>query len=578
MIWTPLAAVVIALSAVGTGLVLLKLRRDWDVRVSSVRWLFFMLFVYMCALAVLRLVYYLWVWVAFTATSNALDLQVDDDVENRPLSKDQLDRLGIHAILHLRIARNGWMAAVVSLGDVAVLGVTLWLYPLAYELSQIATNSMDRGVAKEQSRIRAYKLVVHILLGIAAVIFAVLTIASNGYTKCVHDCLLAIYVAQIVLVGYMGFVLLSLKIQGHKYERARSLEVASPVYIRLKQIMMVYLLFSMQFLIASLLLYTLPDDQRRTLEYIFGASFVLSSATGLALSIVTGCSQSCVLRMCRPCLPDDFEAQLMALNPQAMPPSTDEPPQQHPVFVYTDIESSSALWAIDDGRIMQRAIDQHDLILRSLLTKHHGYEITTSGDSFQLAFHSIREAVEYCLEVQLQLLVVNWPKELHGMVPATCRQHRRRYSTRLVFNGLRVRMGIHDAADSDGTLVCDVHAVTGKMTYVGASEVITREVGDMGAGGQILITSRVAQWLIRNEALMAQEFAIDRLCNYQSATLGTRLELYELFPIQLRARKALIVRPPGNLYRPASQLLNLQPSVTDQEPSRSNSTNSALLV
>lgn len=562
MLWTPLAAVFMALSSVGTGLIALKLRRDWDLRVSSVRWLFFMLFVYACVFSVLRLVYYIWIWVALS--SDVEDLQVPSAT---PLyTRAQLDRLGIHAILHLRVAHNGWMASVVSLGDVFHLGVTSWLFPLTYELSKIATNSMDRGVAKEQARIRTYKIVVYVVLVLVTVLFVVLILVFQGYTKYTHACLLIIYGVQILLVGYMSVVLLSLKLNGLKYERIHSSEIASPVYRRLKSILFVCLIFALQFLVASVLFYTLPETKRRRIEYFIGLSLVFYNATGLALAIVTGCSQSCFINTFRPCLPDDFEAQLMALNPEAMSPSTDEPPQELPIFVYTDIESSSALWAMGDGLVMQRATDLHDLILRSLLTKHHGYEITTSGDSFQLAFHSIRQAVEYCLDVQLQLLVADWPKELHGLIPATNRKYRRKYSSRLIFNGLRVRMGIHDAADVEGPLVCDVHAVTGKMTYVGTSEILTREIGDLGAGGQILITDRVAQWLIRNEALMAREYSFDHLCTYVSGALTTRLELYELYPIELKDRKGLVDRPRGNLYRAASQMIYRQQSSTDEEP------------
>ncbi|CAH0516044.1 unnamed protein product [Peronospora belbahrii] len=97
--------------------------------------------------------------------------------------------------------------------------------------------------------------------------------------------------------------------------------------------------------------------------------------------------------------------------------------------------------------------DGHNRALRSkvLLTLYRGYEITTTGDSFQLTFHTIQKAVSYyCPEVQLQLLAVKWPKELHGIIPSTKKQ---RVGHRIIFRGLRVRMGIHDAMGSDGHLL-----------------------------------------------------------------------------------------------------------------------------
>lgn len=96
---------------------------------------------------------------------------------------------------------------------------------------------------------------------------------------------------------------------------------------------------------------------------------------------------------------------------------------------------------------MQQATHIHDNIMRGLLPAYRGYEITTAGDSFQLAFHTIQEAVEYCLDTQIQLLNAKWPKELHGLVPAT---RKVRVGTKTIFRGLRVRMGIHDAVGSEG--------------------------------------------------------------------------------------------------------------------------------
>ncbi|POM74106.1 Hypothetical protein PHPALM_8980 [Phytophthora palmivora] len=189
-----------------------------------------------------------------------------------------------------------------------------------------------------------------------------------------------------------------------------------------------------------------------------------------------------------------------------------------------------------DGLVMQRATEIHDNILRASLMKYRGYEITTAGDAFQLAFHTVREAVEYCLDVQLQLLVANWPKELHGMLPSTRKQ---RAGHRLIFGGLRVRMGIHDAVEADGALILDVHAVTGKMIYTGASEVIANEIGDLGDGGQILVTKRVADWLIMYEDLVAIDFIVERVGEYSIPQIKAKLEVYQVLPEVLSGRKKM---------------------------------------
>ncbi|KAG7395692.1 PH domain leucine-rich repeat-containing protein phosphatase 2 [Phytophthora boehmeriae] len=163
-----------------------------------------------------------------------------------------------------------------------------------------------------------------------------------------------------------------------------------------------------------------------------------------------------------------------------------------------------------------------------------GYEITTAGDAFQLAFHTIREAAEYCLDVQMQLMEATWPRELHGLIPATKRQRAR---GRLIFCGLRVRMGIHDAVSADGPLVLDVHAVTGKMTYTGASEVIANEIGDLGDGGQILVTKRVADWLLMYQDLVAIPCSVDRVGEYIVPMINAPVEVFQVVPIGLSQRK-----------------------------------------
>jgi class 3 adenylate cyclase len=305
----------------------------------------------------------------------------------------------------------------------------------------------------------------------------------------------------------------------------------------------IYAIFTLQYQLASVVSYSLPDD-REVLTNYTSISTVIYNISGLALAITTMCSQMCVLQMCRMCLPDDIEAELEGrlnqpgelLSPrdtQILVESA-EPPLVNPVFVFTDIQQSSALWGVGDGLVMQRATEIHDNILRSLLMKYRGYEITTAGDAFQLAFHTIREAVEYCLDVQLQLLEAPWPKELHGLLPATKRQRAGRH---LIFCGLRVRMGIHDAVDSDGPLILDVHAVTGKMIYTGASEVIANEVGDLGDGGQILMTRRIADWLNMYADLVAIPCSVDRVGDYTVPQINSTVEVFQVLPTELAKRK-----------------------------------------
>uniref|UniRef100_H3GEZ7 Guanylate cyclase domain-containing protein n=1 Tax=Phytophthora ramorum TaxID=164328 RepID=H3GEZ7_PHYRM len=449
MAWTTLAIVTMGLSCVATGVTSFSLRRSWDLQVSSVRWLFFIFFSCYFVFCLSRVVYMLVgvIW----------PLQSTTDVGDQMLI-NRYSGLAVFSVLHFKVSHSAVITVLLVLGDCALFAVATWTFPLAYELRLIAARSMDRGADKEKEQIRWYLWRIWVLIAIFVLVEIILAAVRKGYTSYTQRCLLAV---------------------------------------------IIYAIFTLQFQLASIVLYAMPNREYKLMDFI-SVSAVIYCISGLALAITTMCSQ------------------------------TSEPPLVNPVFVFTDIQQSSALWGVGDGLIMQNATETHDNILRSLLMKYRGYEITTAGDAFQLAFHTVREAIEYCLDVQMQLLDANWPKELHGLLPATKKQRSGRH---LIFCGLRVRMGIHDAVDSDGPLVLDVHAVTGKMTYTGASEVIANEIGDVGDGGQILVTRRIADWLFMYADLVAIPCMVDRVGEYTVPQINSTVEVFQVIPTELAKRK-----------------------------------------
>ncbi|KAK9818038.1 hypothetical protein WJX72_006076 [[Myrmecia] bisecta] len=80
-------------------------------------------------------------------------------------------------------------------------------------------------------------------------------------------------------------------------------------------------------------------------------------------------------------------------------------------LVATDVEGSTELWEWNH-EAMNEAIDVHDRVMRSQLTKFHGYEVTTEGDAFLLAFHEASDAVAWAVAVQQALLTAKWPTDL----------------------------------------------------------------------------------------------------------------------------------------------------------------------
>ncbi|KAL4145715.1 hypothetical protein PRNP1_011591 [Phytophthora ramorum] len=537
MIWATMGLTSILLSNISAMLIAFKLFRDWDFRVSSIRWLFLTFFSYLWLYTLGRASYYLWV-VMLPIT------EFVDGNNDVPLTSKQLDQMGIYATTDLEAARKLFPTTILCFCDVMHFAAAFWVLPLTYELSKIAAKSMDRGTAKEKAKIRMYIITGHALIACFMIAEVLLTVLGGGYSRHTYRLALCIYSMQIVTLVYMGVVLFLLKCKGRDVESINGHFTASPVYQRLKRIMFAYALFAFQYEFTSLFTYVYSPRSEAALNYI-GVSQVMYNATGFALALCTGCSLPCTLRFCGCCIPDDMLVQLVVGSNRGEVPcfnnreTSIDPPVLNPVFVVTDIESSSALWAIDDGKVMQRAIQVHDDTLRSLLSPYRGYEITTAGDSFQLAFHTVREAVSYCMDVQLQLLAADWPKELHGLVPAT---KKRRAGHRVIFRGLRVRMGVHDAMGSDGHLHHSPHAVTGKTVYTGASEVIASEVGDVGAGGQILITRRIADWLLTNKDVLPMDYSIDYLCEYLVPQVNMHVAVYEILPEELARRKKVFAQ------------------------------------
>ncbi|KAG7385115.1 PH domain leucine-rich repeat-containing protein phosphatase 2 [Phytophthora pseudosyringae] len=561
MVWTSLAIVTMGVSCVATGGTSFSLRRNWDLQVSSVRWLFFIFFLCYFVFCLSRVVY--------MVVGLIQPLESTTDVDEQLLA-NRYSRLGVFSVLHFKVSRNALVTTLLVLGDSALFAVAVWTFPLAYELGLIATRSMDRGAEKEKEQIRWYLWRVWVVIAGFVVVESALAAARKGYTSYTQRCLLAVYLVQFLSFLYMVWNIVRLKWGGRKYENVQGQFVTSPIYQRLSRIMIIYALFTLQFQLASVVMYAMPNQEYKLMDFI-SVSAVIYCISGLALAITTMCSQTCLLEFCRCCLPDDVEAQVEArlmqpgelLSPQDTQVLVEsaEPPLVNPVFVFTDIQQSSALWGVGDGLIMQKATEIHDNILRSSLMKYRGYEITTAGDAFQLAFHTLREAIEYCLDVQMQLLEADWPKELHGLLPATKKQRSGRH---LIFCGLRVRMGIHDAVDADGRLVLDVHAVTGKMTYTGASEVIANEIGDLGDGGQILVTRRVADWLFMYADLVAIPCLVDRVGEYTVPMIYSTVEVFQVIPMELAKRKKKFTTVLKK--RVTSHLYGSSHSLTDNTP------------
>lgn len=149
-------------------------------------------------------------------------------------------------------------------------------------------------------------------------------------------------------------------------------------------------------------------------------------------------------------------------------------------LVVTDVKGSSSLWEWQ-ALAMDLATEIHDKLMRRLIPKFCGYEVTTEGDSFTIAFHDPLDAIQYCLAAQVELLQQTWPEEFeHNEETASLVSK----SGQLLFKGLRVRMAI-----ATGTVDrIKIHSVTKRAEYFGGAAHEVVELSHYPDGGQILMS------------------------------------------------------------------------------------------
>ncbi|ETV96401.1 hypothetical protein, variant [Aphanomyces invadans] len=438
------------------------------------------------------------------------------------------------------------------IGDAALLSSCLWMLVLVMELLRLVKTTVDRGAVAEK-RMHCLYLCLNLFAVVTYFLAQLFISMDQGPGRRIHQSageafysdrfeavLIAAASVQSLVIVVVSFGVFYLNRTGLNLESVECRVVQSPLYKRLKRILVVYVACTVPYLTFS---WVVVGKAYGYMDLVPDELTILSSAlyaaSGFALAFVLVANQRCMLSWCM--VSDDVIQQIQA----------NEAPTDFPVFVNTDIESSSALWGAL-GSVMHDAHDIHDNLLRTLLVPHHGYEITTAGDAFQLAFHNIADAVAYCLDVQEQLLLQPWPPafvdcQMPGSATITTQQSMLK-RPKVLFHGVRVRMGIHASNPAEGALVHHVHPVTGRVAYVGLSELIGREVTDIGHGGQIIVTAPIVQWVRANvmngtawakaHRLVLQELGVHRV-----ADLKIDLGIAQVVPASLTGRLALIPPP-----------------------------------
>jgi class 3 adenylate cyclase/DNA-binding CsgD family transcriptional regulator len=128
-------------------------------------------------------------------------------------------------------------------------------------------------------------------------------------------------------------------------------------------------------------------------------------------------------------------------------------------FLFSDIEGSTKLLKALGRERYGELLAQHNALLRDVFGAHDGIEIDRQGDAFFFVFRSAGTAVVAAAEAQRAMHAHEWPED--GTV--------------------RVRMGLHTgeaSVNGDG--------------YVGFAVHQAARIGDLGHGGQILVSRTTA--------------------------------------------------------------------------------------
>jgi len=149
----------------------------------------------------------------------------------------------------------------------------------------------------------------------------------------------------------------------------------------------------------------------------------------------------------------------------------------------------------------------------------------------QVTFFNFLDAVRWCIAVQRALLQAEWPESILTL-PFSCKK--RDKSDKLIFNGIRIRMGIHTGFPN-----CRRNPVTGRMDYYGKCVNKSARISDSAHGGQIICTNLVHTGL--KEALVSKECKEDIIikCLGAHSYKGIKepVSIYQITPKDLFNRK-----------------------------------------
>ncbi|HVO27125.1 MAG TPA: adenylate/guanylate cyclase domain-containing protein, partial [Candidatus Margulisiibacteriota bacterium] len=129
-------------------------------------------------------------------------------------------------------------------------------------------------------------------------------------------------------------------------------------------------------------------------------------------------------------------------------------------IVFSDIEDSTVLTERLGDQAWQELLRRHNVLIRTQLRAHDGYEVKTLGDGFMLAFRSAKKGLDCAIAIQ------------------------RAFAEQSVANGERicVRIGLHAG-----------EAIKDGADFYGKNVILASRVAAQAKGGEILVSSLLRQ-------------------------------------------------------------------------------------
>jgi class 3 adenylate cyclase len=109
-------------------------------------------------------------------------------------------------------------------------------------------------------------------------------------------------------------------------------------------------------------------------------------------------------------------------------------------IIFTDIQSSSALWSVAPAE-MSKALNTHHAVVRACIVAHGAYEVKTIGDSFMVASNDPDKALQLAVDIQEKLHNADWDPFIDACYKDIIVGHGEHDSS--VWHGLRVRVSMH---------------------------------------------------------------------------------------------------------------------------------------